>query len=78
MKKNIESLLVILSIILLVLGLFSIIDLNITILITFLISGILSISNGYSSYIKKNKKESILLISTGLFVIIISTFILFF
>lgn len=72
MKKGIKTLLPIVSIILLVLGLFSVIDSDVALSIAVLISGVSSILNGYSSYVKKKKKESILLILAGIFIIILS------
>ena len=59
MKSWIEKLLPIISIILLVLGLFKIIDSYIALSVAVLIGGVSSILNGYSLYIKNKKKESI-------------------
>lgn len=78
MKKGIKTLLPIVSIILLVLGLFNIIDSNIALLIAVLIGGVSSILNGYSLYVKEKKRESISLILTGIFIIILSMLTLFF
>lgn len=69
MKKNIKSLLEIIIIILLILGLFSIIDSNIAMSSALVVYGLLIILNGYSSYVKEKKRKSIL---RGLFVIIAS------
>ena len=77
MKKSIKTLLPIVSIILLVLGLFSVIDSDVALSVAVLISGVSSILNGYSSYVKKKKKESIPLILTGVFIIILSILTLF-
>lgn len=78
MKKGIKTLLPIVSIILLVLGLFNIIDSDVTLSIVVLISGLSSILNGYSLYSKEKKKKSISLILTGIFIIILSILTLFF
>ena len=77
MKKGIKTLLPIVSIILLVLGLFNIINLDTALPIAVLIGGVSSILNGYSLYIQGKKKESIPLILTGFFIIILSILILF-
>lgn len=77
MKKGIKTLLAIVSIILLVLGLFNIIDSDVALSIAVLIGGVSSILNGYSSYVKEKKKESISLSLTGLFIIILSILTLF-
>lgn len=77
MKKGIMTLLPIISITLLVLGLFNIIDLDIAMSIVVLIGGISSILNGYSSYAKGNKNESVSLIVMGIFIIILSIITLF-
>lgn len=69
MKKNIKSLWAIIIIILLILGLFSIIDSNIAISSALVLYGVLIILNGFSSYVKEKKRKSIL---RGLFVIIAS------
>ena len=76
-KKGIKTLLAIVSIILLVLGLFNIIDSNVALSIAVLICGVSGILDGYSSYVKGEKKESILLILTGFFIIILSILTLF-
>lgn len=78
MKKGIKTLLPIVSIILLVLGLFNIIDSDVALLIAVLISGVSSILNGYSLYVKEKKRESISLIITGILIIILSILTLFF
>ena len=78
MKKGIKTLLPIVSIILLVLGLFNIIDSDVALLIAVLISGVSSILNGYSLYVKEKKRESISLILTGILIIILSILTLFF
>ncbi len=62
MQKVVKTLLPIVSIILLVLGLFNIIDSNIALSSAVLISGLSSILNGYYLYVKEKKKESISLI----------------
>lgn len=78
MKKSIKTLLAIVSIILLVLGLFNIIDSNVALAIAVLICGVSSgILDGYYSYVKGKKKESISLILTGIFIIILSIIALF-
>ncbi len=77
MKKFIKILLPIASIILLVLGLFKIIDLDVALSIAVLIGGVSSILNGYSLYVKDKKKESISLILTGFLIIILSILTLF-
>lgn len=77
MKRCIKTLLPIVSIILIVLGFFNIIDLDVALLIAILISGLSSILNGYSLYVKKKKKESKSLILTGILVIILSIVTLF-
>lgn len=58
MKKIIKTSLPIVSIILLVLGLFNIIDLDIALSIAVLISGLSSLLNGYYLYAEEKKKES--------------------
>lgn len=78
MKSWIEKLLPIISIILLVLGLFKIIDSYIALSVAVLIGGVSSILNGYSLYIKNKKKESISLILAGFLVIILSILSVFF
>ena len=78
MKKVIKTLLPIVSIILLVLGLFNIIDLDIALSIAVLIGGLSSILNGYSLYVNEKKKESRSLILTGIIIIILSILTLFF
>ena len=78
MKSCIEKLLPIISIILLVLGLFKIIDSYIALSVAVLIGGVSSILNGYSLYIKNKKKESISLILAGFLVIILSILSVFF
>lgn len=78
MKKIIKTSLSIVSIILLVLGLFNIIDLDIALLIAVLIRGLSSLLNGYSLYVEEKKKESMSLILTGIFIIILSILALFF
>lgn len=78
MKKIIKISLPIVSIILLVLGLFNIIDLDIALSIAVLISGLSSLLNGYSLYVEEKKKESMSLILTGIFIIILSILTLFF
>ncbi|MBW9148142.1 hypothetical protein K2F40_04015 [Clostridium sp. CM028] len=60
------------------LGLFNIINIKIIIPIALLLLGILSILNGYDSYINNKKGESILLILSGIFVIFVSVIITFF
>ncbi|MBU3093307.1 hypothetical protein KPL35_14645 [Clostridium sp. CF011] len=60
------------------LGLFNIINIKIIIPIALLLLGILSILNGYDSYINNKKGESILLILSGVFVIFVSVIITFF
>lgn len=77
MKKFIKTLLPIVSIILLVLGLFKIMDLDVALSIVVLIGGVSSILNGYSLYLKDKKKESISLILTGFLIIILSILTLF-
>ena len=78
MKSWIEKLLPIISIILLVLGLFKIIDSYIALSVAVLIGGVSSILNGYSLYIKNKKKESISLILGGFLAIILSILSVFF
>ena len=78
MKKIIKTSLSIVSIILLVLGLFNIIDLDIALSIAVLIRGLSSLLNGYSLYVEEKKKESMSLILTGIFIIILSILTLFF
>ena len=70
MKKGIKILLPIVSIILLMLGLFDIIDSDVALSIAVLIGGVYSILNGYSSYLKNKKRESISLILTGIIIIL--------
>ena len=77
MKKIIKTLLPIISIILLLLGLFNIIDSDVALSIAILIGGVSNILNGYSSYVKNKKKESISLILTGFLIIILSILTLF-
>lgn len=72
MKKGIKILLSIVSIILLMLGLFNIIDSDVALSIAVLIGGVYSILNGYSSYLKNKKRESISLILTGFIIIILA------
>ena len=60
------------------LGLFNIINTKITMPISLLLLGIMSISNGYESYINNKKGESILLILSGIFVIFVSVITTFF
>lgn len=72
MKKGIKILLLIVSIILLVLGLFNIIDSDVALSMEVLIGGVYSILNGYSSYLKNKKRESISLILTGFIIIILA------
>ena len=71
MKKGIKILLPIVSIILLMLGLFDIIDSDVALSIAVLIGGVYSILNWYSSYLKNKKRESISLILTGFIIIIL-------
>lgn len=78
MEKGIKILLPVISIILLVLGLFNIIDLDVALSISVLMGGVSSILNGYSLYVKNKKKESISLILTGFLIIILSILTLFF
>lgn len=78
MKKGINTLLSIISIILLVLALFNIIDSDVALSIVVLISGLLSILNGYYLCIKERRRESISLFLTGIFIIILSILTLFF
>lgn len=77
MKKRIKTLLPIVSIILLMLGFFNIIDSNVALSITVLITGVSGILNGYSSYLKNKKRESISLILTGFIIIILAILNLF-
>ena len=72
MKKGIKILLPIVSIILLMLGLFNIIDSDVALSIAVLTGGVYSILNGYSSYLKNKKRESISLILTGFIIIILA------
>lgn len=72
MKKGIKTLLPIVSIILLVLGLFNIIDSDVALSIAVLICGVSGILDGYFLYVKNKKKESISLILTGFLIIILS------
>ena len=78
MKKVIKILLPIVSIILLVLGLFNVINFDTAISIALIINGISSILNGYYDYKKNKKREAIILILIGFIIIIlvISTLIL--
>ncbi|MDZ4975903.1 hypothetical protein GNF42_15910 [Clostridium perfringens] len=78
MRKVSRILMSIIVIILAVLGLFNMINSKITIPIILIILGILNISNGYSSYINDKKGESILLISSGLFIVFVSIYTTFF
>ena len=77
MKKVSKTVLPIVSIILLVLGLFNIIDSDVALSIAVLIGGVSSILNGYSSYVKNKKRESISLILMGFIIIILSILTLF-
>ena len=77
MKKGIKTLLPIVSIILLVLGLFNIIDSDIALSIAVLIGGVSSILNGYYSYVKNKQRESISLMLTGFIIIILAILNLF-
>ena len=72
MKKGIKILLLIVSIILLMLGLFNIIDSDVALSMAVLIGGVYSILNVYSSYLKNKKRESISLILTGFIIIILA------
>ena len=78
MKSYIEKLLPIISIIILVLGLFKIIDSDIALSIALIIGGVSTILNGYSLYIKNKKKESISLTLAGFLAIILSILSVFF
>ena len=78
MNKVIKKLLPIVSIILLSLGLFNIIALDTALLIVVSISGLSTILSGYSLYVNEQKKASIILISTGIFIIILAIITLFF
>ena len=78
MKKGIKILLLIVSIILLMLGLFNIIDSDVALSMAVLIGGVYSILNGYSSYLKNKKRESISLILGGFLAIILSILSVFF
>ena len=78
MKSYIEKLLPIISIIILVLGLFKIIDSDIALSISVIIGGVSTILNGYSLYVKNKKKESISLILGGFLAIILSILSVFF
>ncbi|HDO9489880.1 TPA: hypothetical protein P5P23_003891 [Clostridioides difficile] len=77
MKKVSKTLLPIVSIILLVLGIFNIIDSDIALSIAVLICGMSSVLNGYSSYVKNKKRESISLILTGSIIIILAIITMF-
>lgn len=77
MKKRIKTLLPIVSIILLMLGFFNIIDSHVALSITVLITGVSGILNGYSSYLKNKKRESISLILTDFIIIILAILNLF-
>lgn len=72
MKKCINTLLPIISIILLLLGLLNIIDLDVSLPLAVLIGGFSRILEGYSLYINNRKKESISSILTGSLIIILS------
>lgn len=76
-RKKIKKLLPIVSIILLMLGFFNIIDSDVAFSIAVLITGVSAILNGYSSYLKNKKRESISLILTGFIIIILSILSLF-
>ena len=78
MKSWIGKLLPIISIIILVLGLFKIIDSDIALSIAVIIGGVSTILNGYSLYIKNKKKESISLTLAGFLAIILSILSVFF
>lgn len=78
MNKVIKKLLPIVSIVLLSLGLFNIIALDTALLIVVSISGLSTILSGYSLYVNEQKKASIILISTGIFIIILAIITLFF
>lgn len=77
MKKVSKTVLPIVSIILLVLGLFNIIASDVALSIAVLIGGVSGILNGYSSYVKNKKRESISLILMGVIIIILSILTLF-
>ena len=57
MKSCIEKLLPIISVIILALGLFKIMDSGIALSIAVIIGGVSTILNGYSLYVKNKKKE---------------------
>ena len=77
MKSCIEKLLPIISVIILALGLFKIMDSGIALSIA-VIGGVSTILNGYSLYVKNKKKESISLILGGFLAIILSILSVFF
>ena len=72
--KGSKTLMAVIVIILLVLSIFNILNTGIALSIAFLLLGIISILDGYSSYIKNKKREATFLFLCGLLMIFISIF----
>ncbi|MBZ9685555.1 hypothetical protein G9F72_004210 [Clostridium estertheticum] len=73
-KTLISAIVIILSF----LGIFNIINSGIAMSIAFVLLGIMSILDGYSSYIKNKKGKATFLFLSGLFIIFVSVFTTFF
>ncbi|MBW9145185.1 hypothetical protein KTC92_14480 [Clostridium sp. CM027] len=76
--KGSKTLISLIALILSVLCIFNIINSGIAMSIVFLLLGIMSILDGYSSYIKNKKGEATFLFLSGLIIIFVSVFTKFF
>lgn len=73
-KVTLKRLALVVVVILSILSLSNIIKTELVMPINLLLLGIINISNGYSSYVKNKKREALLLILSGLFIIFVAAF----